>query len=163
MTRRLVDGGLWLAALACVAVGVLEWRSVRAAAPLTSPALIAASVPVARPSRDSLNRAAARVAASDPFRLDRTPPTVAYQPALESAPAAPPPPKPPRPPLALAGIIGGPPWAALLDGVPGRSGSVVVHAGDSLGGLRVRAVRKAGVVVSARDTTWQLTLKRPWP
>lgn len=163
MSQRLVDWGLWLATAACVVVGTLEWRHVRAVSELAAPALVATPAPIQPPSRDSLRAAARRVAATDPFRLARTPPTVVYAPTLENAPAAPPPSKPPRPPLAVAGIIGGPPWAALLDGVPGRSGSVVVHAGDTLGGLRVRTVRRTGVIVSAPDTTWQLTLKRPWP
>lgn len=162
MTRRLVDWGLWLTAAACVGVGALEWWNVHAGSSIDAPPALATTAPAARLSPDSLAAAAERVAKTDPFRMERTPARVAYTPKLENAPAVPPIPAPPRPPLAVAGIIGGPPWAALLDGVPGRSGSVVVHAGDTLGGLRVRVVRAALVIVSGADTTWRLTLKQPW-
>ncbi|MBX6330548.1 MAG: hypothetical protein IRY91_01740, partial [Gemmatimonadaceae bacterium] len=86
----------------------------------------------------------------------------AYRVELEGVAPPPPPPAPPKPALALAGLVGGPPWAALLDGVPGRDGTVLVHVGDTLGPLRVRSVSAAGVTISGMDTTWHLTLKRPW-
>jgi hypothetical protein len=101
------------------------------------------------------------ITSSDPFRLERRPSSVAYGAQPEEAPATPLP-KPPKPKLALAGIVGGPPWVALLDGVPGRNGSVVVHAEDTLAGLRVRAVGSRSITITGLDTTWKLTLKRPW-
>jgi hypothetical protein len=51
---------------------------------------------------------------------------------------------------------------ALLDGVPGKSGSVLVHAGDTLAGLRVRSLGPNGITITGFDTTWKLTLKKPW-
>ncbi len=77
-------------------------------------------------------------------------------------PVAPPPPRPPKPKLALVGIVGGPPWVALLDGVPGQNGSALLHAGDTLAGLRVRTLGPNGVTITGLDTTWKLTLERPW-
>jgi hypothetical protein len=112
---------------------------------------------------DSLAAAADAITAIDPFRLEHRPSTVAYRPELEGTPPTPRPPAPPKPTLALAGLVGGPPWAALLDGVPGRDESVLVHAGEVLGGLQVRRVSAAGVTISGMDTTWHLTLKHPWP
>jgi hypothetical protein len=112
---------------------------------------------------DSLMDVAAAITAADPFRLDRHPSTVAYRPELEGVPPAPPPPVPPKPALTLAGLVGGPTWAALVDGIPGRDGSTLVHVGDVVGALRVRNVSPAGVTISGMDTTWHLTLKRPWP
>jgi len=111
---------------------------------------------------DTVAAAAKAIAAGDPFRLDHRPSTVAYRAELEGVAPPPPPPVPPKPALALAGLVGGPPWAALLDGVPGRDGSVLVHAGETLGALHVRGVSAAGVTISGMDTTWHLTLKRPW-
>jgi hypothetical protein len=112
-----------------------------------------------------LDSAARVVASSDPFRLERRPSTVPYSAAQEGAPAAPPPPEPPKPKLVLVGIVGGPPrtpWVALLDGVPGQDGSVLVHAGDTLAGLRVRTLGPKGITITGLDTTWKLTLERPW-
>jgi hypothetical protein len=84
----------------------------------------------------------------------------AAHPELGMMPGAPPPPPPPqRPPLAVSGIVG-PPWVALLDGVPGRDAPVLVRAGDRVGELRVTQVRRDGVVVVGMDTTWWLSLKR---
>jgi hypothetical protein len=68
-----------------------------------------------------------------------------------------------KPSLSLSGIVGGPPWVALLDGVPGRDGSMVLHAGDSIGGLKARAITSTTATISGFDTTWKLTVKRPWP
>lgn len=110
---------------------------------------------------ESLEAAALKVIESDPFRLDRRPPSVAFgaQPAqVEVQPAAEP---PPRPTLALTGIIGGPPWQAIVEGVPGRDGAVLVRGGDVLGNLRIRTIGPDGVVVEGLDTVWTLTLRRP--
>jgi hypothetical protein len=101
--------------------------------------------------------AAARVAIeTDPFRLDRRPSSVAYRPDLEGVA---PPAKPAKPQLALAGLVG---RAALLDGVPGRTATSIVHAGDTLGGLTIRRIGRDTVVVSGADTTWRLTLRHIW-
>jgi hypothetical protein len=95
-------------------------------------------------------------AEADPFRLDRRPALVRYRPDLEGVV---PPPKPPKPTLVLEGLVG---HAALLDGVPGRSATVIVHARDTLGGLLIQRVSRDTVVVSSADTTWRLTLRHAW-
>jgi len=111
---------------------------------------------------DSLRTAASLVANHDPFRVDHQPSTVAYRPELEGVAPPPTAPKPPKPRLMLAGIIGGPPWQALLDSVPGRDGSVLVHKGDTLGALRVRSIGRDTVIVQGLDTTWRLIVRQPW-
>jgi hypothetical protein len=116
----------------------------------------------AHPLARSLDSATKVTASSDPFRLERAPSAVPYSAEQEGAPVAPPPPKPPKPKLALVGIVGGPPWVALLDGVPGQNGSVLLHAGDTLAGLRVRTLGPNGITIAGLDTTWKLTLERPW-
>jgi hypothetical protein len=70
-----------------------------------------------------------------------------------------PPPPAFRPPLAVSGMVG-PPWAAVLEGVPGQDHGVLVRGGERFGDLRVRSVSPAAVVVSSPDTTWRLTLRR---
>ncbi|MFL5560838.1 MAG: hypothetical protein ACJ79K_05105 [Gemmatimonadaceae bacterium] len=107
-----------------------------------------------------IDDAAAALPETDPFRAARHPSPVPYTPNQEGAP--PPPPHAPVPALSVSGIIGGPPWAAVLEGIPGRQGSIVVHPGDTLGGLRVRSVKRDSVVITGVDTTWRLIVRRAW-
>lgn len=167
MLRRL-DLLLWGIALSGAVTAATGWRA-------SVPPVVAAPVPsmgrapvVAPVSPETLRAATDRVAESDLFRLDRRPAAVAYRPESDGKPQTVAP-HPPRPQLSLQGIIGvggsvarGPRWAALLGGVPGRDGSVLVHGGDTIGGLMVRRVGRDTVVVSASDTTWRLTVRQAW-
>ena len=163
MRRRLVEHLLWCAV---------------AAGPVTSYALlkidpgegnsaitITMSAPpdVRAPARDSIALAGAVLVRGNPFRFDRKPSAVPYQPELEGAPPPPPAaPKPPKPVLVLRGIVGGPPWDAMVEGIPDRQGPVLVRRGDTLGGLTIRAIRRDTVIIQGADTTWRLTIKRAW-
>lgn len=102
------------------------------------------------------------VADHDPFRLERHPSPIPYKAELEGVapPAAPP--KPPKPVLVLSGILGGPPWEALIEGIPGHEGSTVVREGQVISGFTVRSVRRDSVIIRSADTTWRLGLKRSW-
>jgi hypothetical protein len=163
VTARLIERILWTTAVACALVGTLAWQ--RAQRGPHSAAPVWGSVPglPALPDADSVTTIVTRIADADLFRLARHPSQVAYHPGGDpAAAAAPPPPAPPKPPIAVAGIVGGPPWAALLDGVPGHDGSVLVHPGDTLAQLTVRAVRPGQVIITGLDTTWRLSLKTPW-
>jgi hypothetical protein len=147
-----------------MATAILEAKHAMRRSEAPAPAIWPVSSPAPAVERDSLAVLTERVADADVFRLDRTPATVAYRQAADTQVArVNVPPAPPKPALALAGIIGGPPWAALLDGVPGHPGSLVVHRGDSLAGLTVRAISPNGATVTGMDTTWRLVVKRPWP
>lgn len=108
------------------------------------------------PDADSLAASARALADGDPFRLDHRPTAVAYRPELEGVT---PPPRPPKPVLVVEGVVG---RSALLDGVPGRPVTALVHAGDTLGGLRVRRITPDTVIVSDADTTWRLIVRRLW-
>lgn len=104
-----------------------------------------------------------RVVDADPFRLDRTPSSIPF--SLGVASASPPTSSPPvvqRPVLVLRGIAGGPPWQALVEGFPGRSGPMVVRAGDRVGELVVATIDRDTVTVRGIDTTWKLTMVRAW-
>jgi hypothetical protein len=157
--------GLWVGAL----VGLLlTWRALHAEPTRSSPP--AAAWSLSEPttvSDDSLAAAADLVAERDPFRLTHRPASADFRVEVTSGqPAYLMPPTAPRPPLVLKGIVGGPPWQAYLDGVPGREGGVLVARGDTLstpaGPLRIRAIGRDTVVVQAADTTWRLTVKRTW-
>jgi hypothetical protein len=69
---------------------------------------------------------------------------------------------PPKPMLRLRGLVGGPPWDALIEGIPGHEGAVVARVGQTLGGITVRAVRRDTVIARGMDTTWKLTIGRSW-
>lgn len=116
--------------------------------------------PVASIAADSLSSLADRIVEGDIFRLSRRPASVVFgSSATNDSPAA----KPPKPSLVLTGTIGGPPWLGILDGVPGHDRSVLVHARDTVAGLRVRSISANRIVIVGSDTTWRLTVRRAWP
>jgi len=115
---------------------------------------------------DELGTAARLVSERDPFRVDRHAAQTAYSPNIElsegnirSSSAA-------RPTLQLRGTIGGPPWQALLEGLPEHAGSLLVREGSAFGSgvtlLVVKRIREDSVVVRGVDTTWTLLVKRAW-
>lgn len=158
MTRGAVELGMWTLAIVMAVTGTLAWN--RGAQPPQHrsrppvPGIGAASaVDVA-----ALKRAADTVIRRDPFRIARRPAAIAF--GAEPAPSAPEPPRTERPRLRLAGIIGGPPWEAILEGAPGRPAGVLVRRGDVVGDLRIRRITRDTVVVQSADTTWRLTFQR---
>ena len=114
---------------------------------------------------DSLGEAAANAAANDPFRLVNRPSGVRYDAKLEGGAGAPAQfvPPPVRPAFALKAIVGGPPWSAVVDGIPGQPAGTIVRTGSSFDKLTVRSVGRDTVVIAAPDTTWKLTLSRGRP
>lgn len=162
MRARMVERLLWGAAIALVVSARIAWRGSRPRPRPAPPVIWSIEQSPDYPTRNTLELAAKSVTRSDPFRLERRPSSVAFGREMEGESAAPPQPTPPKPELSLVGIVGGPPWVALIDGIPGRSGSVLVHAGDTLAGLRVRTLGPKGVTITGVDTTWKLTLRIPW-
>jgi hypothetical protein len=110
------------------------------------------------PVPDSLIR---RAIARTPFRASRSPAAVAYDPdrGLVEAEEAP---QIPKPRLALAGIVWEPEPAAVIEGLPGTDGGTVVRRGEMVGDLRVKRIERDRVVITGRDTTWNLSVKEPW-
>jgi hypothetical protein len=151
---------LWGAALA---LALAAWTRVRHAVPaagaMVPDAEAPAPAPVARVPAGVLAAAGEAARRGDPFRLDRAPAPVRFGAPPAPAPGMAPPP-PPRAPLTLAGVVG-PPWQALIEGMPGHAGAVVVRAGDRVEDLRILSVTREQAVVRGTDTTWRLTLKRP--
>jgi hypothetical protein len=168
MNPQFVLRGVWLSAFALFTGAVVGWVS--ATPRLTSGANFAVNprpgaVPFDRiiPG-DSIDDAASATSDHDPFRLTREPSAVPYDAGGEVVAASAP--APPKPPLALSGIVG-PPWVAVLEGVPGRTGSVLAKAGDTLARpplalVVVHRIWRDTVVVVGTDTTWTLTVYHPW-
>lgn len=98
----------------------------------------------------------------DPFRVTRASSIARYDPRSDDrqASAAP---GPARPALVLVGILIGTDSAALLDGVPGFETTRVVHAGEHLGTLLIRAISADEVTIMSPDTTWILRLRTHFP
>jgi hypothetical protein len=65
-----------------------------------------------------------------------------------------------RPVFALKAIVGGPPWQAIVDGIPGQPSGTIVSNGMTIGKLTIRGVTRDSVVIQGPDTTWVLTFRR---
>jgi len=105
--------------------------------------------------------AAERVVARDPFRLERKPPSVPF--GTPPTPAVPRPvPVSPWQAASFRGTVSGPPWLAILGGVPGRTSNVVVHVNDTIAGLRVKQIKREEVVLVGPDSAIKLRLIQSW-
>jgi len=106
-------------------------------------------------------KVAAALRERDPFRFDRRPTDVRYNP-WEPVGVSVAVPRPARPSLAVVGIVGGPPWNALVQGIPGREGGSLVTTGDSVNGIRIVRISRDTAYLAGFDTTWALTPRRSW-
>lgn len=155
--------GAWALAAGAGLAAIAAWSTAAPSMPratLKTYPLLRSPTPL---DTTGLAAAAAQLRDRDPFRWERKPTTVRYNPWEPLKPAEPNvSSKPSRPPLALVGILGGPPWTALLEGIPGRVGGALLRVGEEAGGIRLLDVRGDTVRLSGLDTTWVLTPRRPW-
>lgn len=160
MTPWLAERSMWVGAVVLILVSAIEWRD-RGYHDATSDLFIYEGNGVLLLADSSaLALAAERIVARDPFRLDRRPPQVRFDPNPNSPPGPPPP--PPRTPSPTLVGISGPPWQAILEGVPGREGAVVTAVGGTPGGLTVVRITRDSVIIEAADTVFALTVRRAW-
>lgn len=152
-----LERGLWVVTLAMILLAAHGSRlavvPVGPAAPLDGDA----TAPTVWP--ESVLVWSRLIVERDPFRLERRPASVRFG----EAPPPSGPPGPPRPALAVLGTMGGPPWAAVVAGFPGRTGGVLVRSGERVGDLHVRVVRRDTAIIEGADTTWTLVARRPGP
>lgn len=173
---RVAEVGLWVATASVLLLALQGTRWAPSAEPAGGRVRALPPLAAARdPQR--LARERDRVVARDPFRLKRHASPLAFTIAAPEQPMGAPMPgmRPAKPALVLRGLIGGPPWEAIVDGVPGRGRAIVVKAGDVLGSptvpgqlpqagattrntLHVRYVSATGVVITGMDTTWRLSV-----
>lgn len=161
MMRRWLEIGLWCATAVLLLSTVITTRSNPMRTQENKSRALEPASPVPEDaSKLDLESAVQIIIDGNLFRGDR-------QPADEEPPSKPvvqqgsAPPRPPKPRLELRGIIGGPPWDAVLDGVPGRTASAVVRTGDRVGGLSIIGLKRDTLLVTGFDTTWHLTIRRP--
>lgn len=62
------------------------------------------------------------------------------------------------PQVIVRSIVGGPPWQAVLSGVPSAGGDHVARPGDRIGDLHVVAVSSKGVTIRWADSTWVIAM-----
>ncbi|SRR6185312_7105199 len=164
MNRRQLERGLWVCTVSVLGLMgrevMLAHRDDIAAASASGRLLGSGAIPrMAAFDSDSLDSASSHIVTHDPFRVDRKPAMVAFSIAASGVPA-PPVPAAPIVRIVLHGTIGGPPWRAIISGIPGRDGTIVVSSGDTLGTVAIRSVNKDGVTVRVRDSTWTVTLAK---
>jgi hypothetical protein len=159
---RLEVGLICLAAL----LATVAWRRwTRASVAMAAPA------PVSPPVRNALRTFSAASLDSfadfatsyDPFRLAGAPATVRFEavPGSRSSAGATPMPATDRyRPLLVVRAISGPPWIALIEGIPGKANLTLVRADGTYDRLRVRSITRDTVVMEGPDTTWTLPIKR---
>ena len=108
-----------------------------------------------------LDSLAAYVVAHDLFRQDRAPAPRAFSVAQQTDETAAPPKE--LPVLSVTGIVWGHRPSAVIEGVPGSTGAVLAHSGDTLGGIRITRITPSSVTLQGPDTTWSLPVRTPWP
>ena len=159
LTQR-TEMGIWM--VSAVLIAATGFRVHSEAHTAGASAVVSSSVhsTAAAPSREEITKAVDEVVDGNIFQREResSPPE---QVVKQLAPEPPRPPAPPKPQLQLRGVVGGPPWDAVLDGVPGRQAGVVVRLGEHIAGLGIVALKPDTVVVAGFDTTWTLTIRRP--
>jgi hypothetical protein len=160
MNVRSINAALLATASLGLALGVrlAAWPLVRVVVPTPARAAAVVSTAVSPLASDSL---AHSIVARDPFRVTRRPSNVVYDPVRLAQPATPPAPKPA---LVLVGIVwdSGRDATALVEGLPGVDGPRPVRSGETIAGLRVKAIKPDRVVITGLDTTWTLTVREPW-
>jgi hypothetical protein len=147
--------------LALLPLGLMAWA--RTAPEAWIPAAVGSeSLPIAGEGSepfDSVVRGAASVA---PFRMTRVASGVAYDPLRADPDLRVPVVGPPRPALLLSGFVLGSRPGAVVEGIPGREAGVLLFEGDTLAGFKVVRIANDRVVITGSDTTWTLSVRRPW-
>jgi len=160
MNARSINAAFLAAAALGLALSarLAGWSLVRVVVPPRADAAAAVFSPPPSLQPDSL---ALVLVARDPFRVTRRPSDVAYDPVRLAQPATPPAPKPV---LVLVGIVwdSGRDPTALVEGLPEVDGPRPVRHGETIAGLRVKAIKPDRVVITGLDTTWTLTVREPW-
>jgi hypothetical protein len=158
-----VGFGLLFAAGSLVVAGSRRWNAALPTMPVSTYAIPLLHESVAVGFDDSLAVAEEWIVSNDPFRVANAPTTVRYDPGtdgVQSKTGAPVTPQA-RPTFVLKAIVGGPPWQAIVDGIPGQPAGTVVRVGNVFDKLSIRAITRDSVVIKGPDTTWSLTFRSP--
>jgi hypothetical protein len=159
MTSKVAERAFWIAAVLLLCFAATSRPRTNHTLLRLTPPTVAPSAQLGGLEPERLAKALDVILSQNLFRLDRR----AEGSAMKATPTPVPPQAAgvPKPRFVLRGILGGPPWDAVLEGIPGREGSVVVRTRDSVAGFLIRSVHRDTVVVHGMDTTWRLTMGRP--
>ena len=163
MLRSLLDGrervvrlAVLGAALVLLAKGVLRYRATAEDAQVAAASVrLMASARARGWSVDSLRSAAAEAALSRAFVSER-----ASAPRATQAARVPAPPASSGTQPVLRGILGGPPWSAIIAGLPALPGAVVMRPGDTVAGFTVVRMARDTVVLRGGGRSWFVTWAR---
>lgn len=147
--------------LCASAIASLRWNTALPASHKLASLPSAESSPAQSTLDSVLDDAADALVANDPFRLANRPASVRYDPVLDGGIAAQPAPvvAAARPVMTLKAIVGGPPWQAVVDGIPGQPAGTLVRAGNAFDKLVIRDVSRDSVVIQGPDTSWVLSFR----
>jgi hypothetical protein len=165
VTRPSVSVGLaWVLASVGVVGSVRAWLTMwPSAPPETRPFAKAPAMPATFDTAATYS-AATVLQSHDPFRFQHRPSQNRLDPWKQDQQAATGGPSPPaRPVLAMTGLVGGPPWTVLIEGIPGYESGLLMALGQKTGGIALRALRGDTAILSGLDTTWVLTPRRVLP
>jgi hypothetical protein len=142
------------------AVAIARWQTSTPHVEAPARHVVPPTTTLAFISEDSLDAAADLTVTNDPFRLSNRPAEVSYDPQSDGLTVPVAPLASPRPLLVLKGIVGGPPWQAIIDGLPGQPAATVAQQGSVFDKLVVRSVSRDSVVIQGPDTSWTLGFRK---
>lgn len=156
---RLLLPAAWLAASLLGFAALLAWvRAVPNSGP-PEPLTVGSFTTWSTTDSTTLAAWAVELRSHDPFRWSHRPSPVVYDPDAPAGNMAPPP-RPPAPHLTISGIVGGPPWFIMVDGIPGHEGSTLLAVGKTVNGIRLNTVHGDTAFLAGLDTNWTLTTRR---
>jgi hypothetical protein len=162
MNRWRLELLMFTAVVVTAATAAHRWFGAHASPPITRALPALGGAQKFAFSSSVLRAAAETTVENDPFRLSNTPPAVNST-GRGNTTRPPAPSRVPHVTLVLKAITGGPPWQAVLAGLPGQSGDALVRAGATFGEFAVQSITRDTVIVRTADTTWTLALKRGAP
>lgn len=161
MSRAWIELTLWMGTLFATSAAGVRWARPQPATDLVPPQALHASPWPRDWSAGRLAEAADTLIANNPFRLDRRPVNAPFGESDATGEYIAEEPSPGFPRLLVTAVLG-PPWQAVVEGFPERSGGVLVSSGDVVGELVVQSVRRDTVVIQSADTSWILILGTKW-
>lgn len=156
MSRFRLDVLLWATTAVLLAAAAWTLRAHPTPTPPVGSARTHIGLLPERISRDSVTLAAEVVTAGNLFRPDRRAGDPSVMPLSDDAPVT------NKPQLTLRGLVGGPPWDVLVEGLPGREGTTVLRLGQEVSGVTAVSIRGGTATLRGYDTLWTLTF-RPAP
>lgn len=157
MNERLLERALWSVTVVGALATLAVWLRPAVRDASGQALVLSTAAAPALLDGDSLMAAAESAIDNDLFQPQRARPQAEdaiSMPAIAVAPRA------PAPRLTLRGVIGGPPWDVIIDGIPGRPAGTVMRDGETISGFSVRVAARDTVRVRGADTTWILVLQQ---